>query len=47
LDGIFKPLVSFFSRNFPAKLKISDNGLLLDFGQLIVFAILLLIFRFL
>ena len=47
LDGIFRPVFSFFSRKFPVRLKISDNGLELDFGQIIVFAILLIVFRLL
>ena len=47
LDRIFKPVCSFFSRTFPAKWEIGSNGLKLDFGQLIVFAILLIIFRLL
>ncbi len=47
LDRIFKPVCSFFSRTFPAKWEIGTNGLKLDFGQLIVFAILLMIFSLL
>ncbi len=47
LDRIYRPAFSFFSRNFPSRLKISDNGLLLDLGQIIIFVILLILFRFL
>jgi len=47
LDGIYRPAFSFFSRNFPSRLKISDTGLVLDLGQIIIFVILLILFRFL
>ncbi len=47
LDRIYRPAFSFFSRNFPSRLKISDNGLILDLGQIIIFVILLILFRFL
>lgn len=47
LDSIYRPLFSFFSRSFPSRFKISDNGLLLDLWQIILFVILLILFRFL
>jgi hypothetical protein len=47
LDRIFKPVCSFFSRTLPTKWEIGSNGLKLDFGQLIFFAILLIIYRLL
>lgn len=46
-DEIFRPVFSLFSRKLPVKLKISDYGLILDFGQIIVFANLLIVFRLL
>jgi hypothetical protein len=45
LDKLFKPICSFFSRNLPTRWEIGNNGLKLDLGQLIFFAILLLIYR--
>ena len=45
LDKLFKPTCSFVSRTLPTKWEIGYNGLKLDFGQIIVFALLLIIYR--
>ena len=45
LDKIFTPACSFVSRILPTKWEIGYNGLKLDFGQIILFAILLIIYR--
>jgi len=45
LDKLFKPTCSFVSRTLPTKWEIGYNGLKLDFGQIIVFTLLLIIYR--
>jgi len=47
LDGSLRPLFSIISRIFPIRWEIGPNGLKLDFGQIILFAILLFIFQLL
>ena len=44
LDKLFKPTCFFVSRTLPTKWEIGYHGLKLDFGQLIVFTLLLIIY---
>ena len=47
MDRIYNPICSFISKTFTKRWLISNNGLKLDFSQLIVFVLLLLIFQLL
>jgi hypothetical protein len=47
LDKLFNPLCSFISRTFSVKWEIGSNGMKLDFGQLILFAFLLIVYTYL
>jgi hypothetical protein len=45
LDRIFTPICTFISKLFTSRWTISNNGMKLDFSQLILFILLLWLYR--